>query len=172
MTDQSLGLQSKLFNEPFADMSEREAKLLMEQYILYVEMTDKVSERRHQANSFFLTVNTIIVTALTGLVSLTQEFSAPYSWAIVPALTGIVFCLSWRRLIQSYGQLNRGKFKIIHLLETRLPASQFNAEWDALNHGDGTVYKPFTQTEMNVPLVFVGIYLILALFAVLIPIFG
>ena len=31
---------------------------LLEQYKLYVQMADKISERRQSANSFFLTVNT------------------------------------------------------------------------------------------------------------------
>ena len=172
MTNQVSELSAKLFNKSPAEMSEQESDLLIEQYKLYVEMMDKVSERRHQANSFFLTVNTIVVTALTGFISLTQEFSISYSWVIVPALAGVIFCLSWRRLIQSYGQLNSGKFKIIHLLETRLPARPFDAEWDALHHGDGTVYKPFTRTEINVPLVFVGMYVVLALFAILVTILG
>jgi len=78
MTNQRTELPSKLFNKIPAEMSEREASLLIEQYKLYVELMDKVSERRHQANSFFLTVNTILVTALTGFISLTQESSIQY----------------------------------------------------------------------------------------------
>lgn len=172
MSDESSMLQSRLFNETFTDMSEYEVKLLMEQYKLYVGTMDKISERRYQANSFFLTVNVIVTTVLTGFISLTQESSVSYIWLIVPSLAGVVFCVSWRRLIQSYKQLNNGKFKIIHLLERRLPARLFDAEWDALNRGDGSVYKPFTQTEMYIPLVFVGLYGILILLTILISVFG
>lgn len=171
MTNQSTELSAKLFNQIPNEMPKQEASLLIEQYKLYVEMMDKVSERRHQANSFFLTVNTVLITALTGFVSLTQQSSIQHGWIIVAAIAGIVFCLTWRRLIRSYGQLNSGKFKIIHLLETRLPARLFDAEWDALNRGDGTLYKPFTQTEGGVPFVFAGLYVVLAVFAVLDTIF-
>jgi hypothetical protein len=167
MTNQPNELENKLFNKTPSDISERDAKVLIEQYKLYVEMMDKVSERRHQANSFFLTVNTILITALTGFISLTRQSVTQYGWIIVAAIVGVVFCLTWRRLIHSYGQLNSGKFKIIHLLETRLPARLFDAEWDALNRGDGTVYKPFTRTEIRVPLAFAMLYGLLAFLVVL-----
>ena len=39
---------------------------IMEQYRLYVEMADRVSQRRALANSFFLTLNTAIF-ALIGV---------------------------------------------------------------------------------------------------------
>lgn len=167
MSNEPTKLSKKLFNKLPGEMSESEANLLLEQYKLYVEMMDKVSERRHQANSFFLTANTFLITALTGFVSLTQHSSIQFGWIIIAAVAGIVFSLTWRSLINSYGQLNSGKFKIIHLLETRLPAKLFDAEWDALNRGDGTIYKPFTQTETNVPLVFSVLYAMLAIFAIL-----
>lgn len=167
MTNQPSGVINKLFNETQSEMSEWERNTLLEQYKLYVEMMDKVSERRHQANSFFLTVNTILVTVLTSFLSLTQQSTTRYGWVIVAAVAGIIFCLTWQRLIQSYNQLNKGKFKIIHLLETRLPARLFDAEWDALNQGDGTVYKPFTRNEKFVPFVFVGLYGILTVLLIL-----
>jgi hypothetical protein len=167
MPTQPTDVMEKLFSKPPSEMSEREASLLLEQYKLYVELMDKVSERRHQANSFFLTVNTLLVTALTGFISLTQQPKTRYGWIIFAAIAGIVFCLTWCRLIQSYKQLNTGKFKIIHMLETRLPARLFDAEWDALNRGDGTVYKPFSHIEMLVPVVFALLYLVLII--VLVP---
>src|SRR5262245_9792406 len=37
---------------------------LLEQYKLYVEMADRISQRRGTANTFFLTVNTAIIGAL------------------------------------------------------------------------------------------------------------
>ncbi len=137
--------------------------LLFEQYKLYVEMMDKTSERRHQANSFFLTVNTALVTILTGFVSIEKQATTNYgSLLIISAIAGVTFCITWRRLIRSYGQLNSGKFKVIHALEKRLPANLFKAEWEALNHGDGTLYKPFTNVEVITPIVFAILYLTLA----------
>lgn len=164
MSEQNTELESKLFNKIPSDISEQEANLFIEQYKLYVEMMDKVSERRYKANSFFLTVHTVLITVLSGSISLTQQQINQHTWIlIVSAIAGVVVCFTWWRLINSYRELNRGKFKIIHLLETRLPANLFDAEWDALNHGDGTVYKPFTHVKIYVPFVFAGLYGLLAL---------
>jgi len=155
MNKQSTESNAELFNKGSAG---KDASLLFEQYRLYVESMDRISERRYQANTFFLTVNTILVTSLTGFLSLTKQPITRYGWIIFSAIAGIIFSFTWCRLIQSYRQLNRGKFKIIHALETHLPARLFAAEWDVLNHGDGTVYKPFSHIEMQVPLVFVLLY--------------
>lgn len=163
MSQQDTKLESKLFNKIPSDMSEQEANLFIEQYKLYVEMMDKVSERRYKANSFFLTIHTVLVTVLSGSISLTQQPTDQHIWILVSAIAGIIVCFTWWQLIRAYRELTRGKFKIIHLLETRLPANLFDAEWDALNHGDGTVYKPFTHVELYVPLVFAGLYSLLAL---------
>ena len=135
-----------------------DANILFEQYKLYVESMNKISERRNQANTFFLTLNTIYITTLTGFFSLTKQPSTRYEWIIFAGITGIIFSFIWRRLILSYEQLNTGKFRIIHALETRLPAKLFTAEWDILEQGKGKCYKPFSHVEMYVPLIFVFLY--------------
>lgn len=152
-----------LFNSDFSSLHCEEISYLFEQYKLYVEMTDKISERRHQANSFFLTANTVLITLITSFISLTKDQNIQHSWIIFAAVSGIVFCLTWRYLIISYGQLNSGKFRVIHLLESKLPVKPFDAEWEALNRGDGKLYRPFTQTEIRIPLVFAFLYTLLAL---------
>lgn len=167
MANPSENFEALLFNEHVVSMSEKETGLLFEQYKLYVEMMDKISERRYQANSFFLTVNTLLVTALTGFMTLTSVPAIQRLWIIIASIAGIVFCLNWRRLIQSYGELNNGKFKVIHQLERRLPAKLFEAEWEALNHGDGTRYTSFTSMERRVPIVFVALYTCLAFLIIL-----
>lgn len=160
-------VESVLFDNAQDKLSDRDIDLLMEQYKLYIELMDKVSERRHNANSFFLTVNTVLITALTGFISFTRQLSTQTGWVLVAAAAGITFCLTWKRLIRSYSQLNRGKFQIIHLLETRLPARLFDAEWVALGEGkDKEKYRTFTSMEIWVPLVFAGLYGLLILFVI------
>ena len=45
---------------------------LLEIYKIYVEMTDRISTRRQSANSFFLSINTLLI-ALVGYVQLGQK---------------------------------------------------------------------------------------------------
>lgn len=153
-------LENKLFNEKLVG-SEQNTRVLFEQYKLYVELMDKVSERRNNVNTFFLSLNSILVTGLTVFLSQAKGPETHCAWIWIAAVAGIVSSVTWRRLVWSYGHLNTGKFQIIHLLESRLPARLFDAEWDALKHGE--LYKPFTQTELNVPLIFIGMYILIAL---------
>ena len=44
-------------------------------------------------------------------------------------------CRSWKNLIDNYGKLNTGKFKVIQKLERSLDARIFTAEWVALGKG-------------------------------------
>ena len=98
--------------------SEQELSILFEQYKLYVELMDKNSARRYQANSFFLTVNSFAVTLLASLSGITDQKTLSHGWIVIAAISGVAFSFTWKRLILSYRQLNNGKFKIIHLLET------------------------------------------------------
>ncbi len=56
-------LGDSLWNEDDA-ATRSDLNLVMDQYKLYVEMADRVSARRSLANTFFLTLNTAIFTAI------------------------------------------------------------------------------------------------------------
>lgn len=139
---------------------------LLEQYNLYVEMADNVSQRRHQSNAFFLTVNLTLVTALSRFVAGDGSTVTSSLGVLIAAVAGIAFAYFWRRLVRSYRQLNSGKFEVIHLLESRLPTKPYDAEWSALGRGeDPDRYIPLTRVEENVPLVFVLLYGLIGLLA-------
>jgi hypothetical protein len=142
---------------------------LLEQYKLYVQMADKISERRQSANSFFLTVNTTLI-AFLGLVASPDGggdpglvASPPLPWSLVVAAAGVVLCYSWYRLVRSYKGLNSGKFKVVHAIESRLPVAPYDAEWEAVGRGeDKDLYLPFTHIEIHIPWVFAALYVLLA----------
>jgi hypothetical protein len=76
---------------------------------------------------------------------------------------------AWFRTIQSYRQLNTGKFEVIHLLEEHLSAALFKAEWYALGEGkDKKRYRPFTKIEASAPFAFALIHIAALTFGVLI----
>jgi len=136
-------------------------------YKLYVDMADKISERRQSANSFFLTLNSAIV-ALVGYVNLSQDtelVASSYFWVV--AIAGMVLSFLWYRLIRSYKDMNSGKFKVIHEIEKQLPLKPYDAEWTALGRGkDPSLYLPFTNIELFVPWVFIAIHLFVFLVSV------
>lgn len=129
---------------------------LMEQYKLYVEMADRISARRGLANTFFLTLNSAILT-LIAVFWKDQPQGVP-RWVVVPALIlALGLCLAWFWLVRSYRQLNSGKFAVIGALEQRLPASPWwNGEWKALRgeQRDKSTYWALTHLEIWIPLLF------------------
>jgi hypothetical protein len=138
--------------------------ILLEEYKLFVETSERLVTRRQTVNTFFLSVNVLLLSAV-GLV--VKEFiMMPIALTAVIAIgiAGILLCIAWRRLVHSYRQLNTGKFVLIQSLEKHLPAALFEAEWKALGEGkDKRKYTPFTKTEAAIPLVFMVIYGIAAL---------
>ena len=130
-------------------------KRLLTQYRLFVETSEALSARRQVVNTFFLSVNSIVLAA-AGLLLRDDKFSDLESIALTClSFGGAVLSFVWWRLISSFQQLSKGKFDVIHALERRLPARIFAAEWVALGFGkDPKKYKPFTVTEKTTPLVF------------------
>jgi hypothetical protein len=137
---------------------------VLEQYKLYVEMADRISNRRDVANAFFLTLNGLFLGAAGALIDKGYEFSP--KWALLfPLAVLLLECFFWWRLIISYKQLNGAKFNIIGEFEMRLPASPYRkAEWfHALKEGkDRNVYWPLTHLESKIPVMFAIGYLIAA----------
>ena len=147
----------KQYGEKFRDH-------MLEQYKLYVEMADRVSARRALANTFFLTVNTALLSLVTLYSNGEFIVEVRLNAAILTAVTCglVVFNVSWWLIIKNYHQLNAGKFRVIHELETKLPAAPYDREWQLLGRGvDPKKYRPLTRLERIVPMAFIIIYVAL-----------
>lgn len=138
----------------------KEIDISFEQYKLYVEMTDRISSRRQNANSFFLSINTAIV-ALVSYVQLGNIDSEIFKLHWIIAISGIFVSYMWYRLIRSYRDLNSAKFKVIHHIEQILPLRPYDAEWLAVGLGKNPkLFLPFTHIEIGIPWMFILIHLI------------
>jgi hypothetical protein len=133
-----------------------------ELYSLAVEMADRTSARRLNANTFFVTVNTALIAVLG---------SHPFPWYV--AVAGIVLSIAWWALLKSYRELNEAKFKVILAMEDHLPAKVFADEWGHLKRAPvrfalrrSTLkewfaqYRELGRIERVVPVVFAILYLI------------
>ena len=150
-----------IFNFEKNDYGSEYRSHLMEQYRIYIDSAEKISDRRQKNNDFFLTVNTALL-ALLGISSKTNNISVPM--IIIVSLAGIVICYSWYRLIVSYKNINTGKFKVVHKIEKQLPVSLYDVEWKELGEGKNKkLYLPFTHIELKIPWIFVILYLIVIL---------
>jgi hypothetical protein len=127
---------------------------LLDQYKLYVEMADRISQRRATANTYFLSLNSAIL-AFVGY--LTVKETGQHTWML--GLGGLALAVLWETLVTSYRNLNTAKFKVIHQIESRLPISPYHAEWIAMGEGrDSSLYRPISHIEQGVPYVFMVLH--------------
>lgn len=146
----------RLFNKQVSRLTVEERKSVLEQYKLCVEMADRVSARRQSANNFYLTVNTAMLGATTWFSAKTASTES----TVILALAGLMVSLLWMRNIDSYRDLNSGKFEVINELEQVLPSSPYEAEWQYLKRGQSTsTYRTFHSVERLVPWVFALVHL-------------
>ncbi len=161
------GLAERLLNKDVFDEYDNKGKCkdhILEQYKLYVEMADRISQRRQSANTFFLSINTVIV-SLSGFVVRSPDKSSESLWLVFVGLAGLIISYTWYRLIRSYRDLNTGKFVVIHEIEANLPIKPYDAEWVILGEGrNKDLYLPFTHIETKVPWVFFTLYIVLILY--------
>lgn len=153
-----MSLDDYLFKMAASEYGEEYQTHLLEQYKLFVESADRISQRRLHANSFFLTINTAFLAAFGAIVS---HGSQPLElwWVPLITLVGLVLCFVWYRVVLSYKGLNEGKFAVIHRIEERLPLSIFGAEWRYIGEGKNPKrYRPFSDIETWIPRIFAALY--------------
>jgi hypothetical protein len=129
---------------------------LFEQYQLFVEETARISDRRHSTNNLFLSVNSVLL----GAVALLLQQSAGKSdtatlvffLALLLVLAGAILCVSWRRLLLSYGTRLRERFLYLHQLEQQYPSLLLPA------FSGRPRQLSFSRMEAGIPLVFLVTY--------------
>ena len=142
-------------------------QVLVDQYKLFVDTSERLVARRQVVNTFFLSVNALALSAVGIIAKEATESPLAATGIVAISIAAVALCVAWKRLVRSYAQLNRGKFEVIECLEDRLPAAVFRAEWAALKEGnDPSVYRPFTHTEAAVSSIFVAIHTLAAVLTV------
>lgn len=132
---------------------------LFEQYRLFSETSEALVNRRQNVNSFYITANTAIITIAATAFSMDGELWSKLIVIIALTIPGILLNGSWRKILESYGIINSSKMKIISLIEKRLAASLYDAEWQVMsNKFNKNRYVSFTDGEKTLPLIFIAVY--------------
>lgn len=162
-------MPSRLQSRKPEEYGEKYQDHLLEQYKLFVETSQNASEKRQNANNYFLTLNSSLVTLFVVFLS---TFGHHWWNALIPG-TGLIICFIWWSLVDSYKDLNTAKFAVIHELEEQLPVALFRHEWWVCGHNrkkkDKPVedkYVPLTHLERLVPVAFAILYVGLIAYAV------
>lgn len=160
----------RLISSVEADYGSEWKNHALEQYKIAVEMADRTSQRRNVMHGFFLSGNSILLTVTAvGLPVLSDGGSFVVFSVGFVCIIGILLCYYWRKLVVHYCQLNSGKYSVIQKMEKLLPLAPYDAEWMVLGEGkDPNRYTPLTRTEAKLPLVFAGLYVVLAVATVIV----
>ena len=150
-----------------ANSGDSEQNQLLEIYKLHSELADRVSQRRTDANRLYVSLHVAIALLLAALARFgTGHIPAEVILGLV-GVVGVSLSLSWLSVINSYRQLNREKFRVLHLLEERLPFQFFKDEWDPNSEGKkSNTYWRLTHTESLLPYLFFLMYSALIAYAV------
>jgi len=127
---------------------------------LYLATAERVSDRRAQANSWMLSVNSAIVALYGYLQSDKMAVGATQKavWLCAIPAAGAIVCLAWWALLASYRELNRAKFEVLAELEAGFPISPIKRERQIYQkHGR----RSFNQIERLIPGCFAVLYAIL-----------
>jgi hypothetical protein len=101
-----------------------------------------------KVNNLFFTITSSIL-SVAFVLGKTYSF-APLSVFAMFILTFLALLTSyfWEKLVNSYGKLNTGKFKVIDRLEKELRTNMFEEEWQILTND--IKYEPNTRTETKI----------------------
>lgn len=125
---------------------------LLEQYKMYVEMMDRVTERRGKTNTFYITLLSGLL-ALPSLLIDKNLFNEPKAvLVLLLAFLGLCLCFLWYININSYKQLNYLKFRVIHEIEPHLPFPFYSKEWEIEKNKVGQ-YRRLSKVEKCIPFI-------------------
>ena len=141
----------KLFNNNNLT-NDTDKTILLEQYKTFVESADKISDRRINVNTFFITLNSALITVMT-------IFSSNTVLLILLTILGVIFSTLWFFNLKNYKQLNKCKFHIIQKIEKKLPINLYKMEWDILTKSTKK-YLPVSKLEMLLSFIFIISYII------------
>ncbi|MDO8572160.1 MAG: hypothetical protein Q7S11_00120 [bacterium] len=156
--------QQNLFPNSREKYGERYQDHVMEQYRLYIESINYVSDLKHRANSYLLTINTVLLTA-AGLSLTKEEFFNPAVWHTVVPAAGLLLSFAWWYTTHVYKQINRVKFRILHCIEAHMPFAPYTTEWKIVEDTHSSPRKyPSEKIEPLVPWIFATLYLLIFFF--------
>lgn len=145
-----------------------DVNVLLEQYKIFSDSAESLVTRRQNMNSFYISANTALITIGATIFALCDEKNLFSKLIIVLALSvpGFLLNISWIKMLKSYFINNRGKMKVLSMMEKHLSASLYDAEWKAMkNRFSKEKYVSFTESEKKLPLVFIIFYFIAAIVA-------
>ncbi len=149
--DKNLVTPIKRFEQNGKNISEDNYyQLLLSQYRIMVETSEKLMERRLTTTNLYITICSMIL----AFSSASLVFQNIILSCIIFIMCGIIICAvcyNWMKLLGSYDLNNAGKFAVLNAIEKNLPADMFDSEY-RYNTSNGI--KSFSAREKRLPVIF------------------
>lgn len=142
-------------NSPaFDNVIEQNAKLSFDEFLLFYNSAEKVTDRRLEMNRWNYSVCTAIVVAcaiILGWATTNPNFLIiAFAAVIILSCMAILFCRLWIAQIKDFKMLNNAKFEVLNQMAPHLSFSEskddarksflpFEKEWAALKKTKSTV---------------------------------
>lgn len=146
--------------QDLAPMDEKFVSNFLDQYKMFVEMTDRLSARRVLINNSFITMmgaGAFIFSSapkfFEGEKNMGSNLAVYFQFGV--ALGCVFLALMWHATILFHRRLARAKFQVIHEMEDHLPAKPYQLEWQYMRGADGGPVAnliSLTRIEMIVPI--------------------
>ena len=135
---------------------------LFDQFKIYIAGIEKISERRESANKYFLGINSALIISAGFLLEHMSNKDHMYFMLVIISILGLVVAVIFSFLLNSYKQINTGKFEVLHQIEKELPMKLYSEEWKVLGEGDDyKKYYPFSHIEKLIPIAFGSVYFVI-----------
>ena len=137
---------------------------VFEEYKLFVESTQFLTERRQTAAQTYLTLNTAIFAVLAFLV---KDAGFRGWWLVLTSLpmfvVGLVICGIWERMVVQYRELINWRFDQLKLIEAKPEmkgSHQFFIKESKKFYKPSTQLFGFSRLERHLPRLFLGAYVL------------
>lgn len=122
---------------PLTPFSDQERDAAVTQYTAFVHWTERLIDRRAEANRFYSGINTAVLVGV-GYLLFGNDFNSDGHEVLLLAFPLIGICLSviWFCVLRSHRNILKCKFGAIHEMEVRLPLDPYRKE-NALWTGGG-----------------------------------
>lgn len=136
----------------------------LEQYKSYAEMASIASQRRDQANRFYIILLSGLLALLSILIQMGILKGNQNVLLLAFAILGLAICVLWFFSITSYGKLSKAKYDTLRDMEESLPYKCYHKEWEILMENK---YRILTGVERGIPIIFGIFYFILLLYSLI-----
>lgn len=143
------------------------ASVKFEEYKLFSELVQRLSERRQTASQTYLAVNT----AAFGVLAFLAKDAGFHGWGLVGVsvplfLVGIIACVIWHKIVTHFREIIGWHYEQLRAMEEGLPGSAriYCKEWERFYRAQtGRKGFSFSLLESWLPRLFVSLYAIYAL---------